>query len=120
MYASIRMELDELEKVVDVLNTTNRDLTNEEQSYLDNFPHTFALAILCDFYPDRCKQIVNHLSKELDDGCDFSDEYTKVTRCGWCKWWKDNKCTNVNGAYNNTIFNPDWFCRSGESIMEDH
>lgn len=36
-----------------------------------------------------------------------------IVPCGECKWWIDNRCTNVNGAYNNTIFNPGWFCRSG-------
>lgn len=118
-FISIREELDNIEKVLNILDTTNRDLTDEEQGYLDNFPHTLALAILCSFCPDTCKQVINHLSKELDDSCDFGDEYTKVTRCGWCKWWKDCRCTNVNGAYGNTIFNPNWFCRSGESIMED-
>ena len=114
----IRKQLDELEKVFNVLNATNRDLTNEEQNYLDNFPYTFAEAMLCDINPDWCKQIINHLSNMMD-GCDLFDEYVKVVKCGCCKWWKDYRCTNVNGAYNNTILNPEWFCRSGMSIMEN-
>lgn len=37
-----------------------------------------------------------------------------VVRCKDCKWWKDEICTNVNGAYKNLIFNPNWYCASGE------
>lgn len=112
-----RKEIDKIEKIWN--DWDSRDLTEEEQNYLDNFNYIFAEAILCDFNPDRCKQIINHLSKMLDGGCDFLDEYVKVVRCGYCKWWKDSRCTNVNGAYGNTIFNPDWFCRSGKSVVED-
>lgn len=38
----------------------------------------------------------------------------EIVRCKDCKWWKDEICTNVNGAYKNLIFNPDWHCASGE------
>lgn len=117
-YIHIRKQLDELEKVLNVLDTSNRDLTDDEQHIIDNFPYTFAQAITCDIYPDACKQIINHLVSMTDDN-DWFDEYVKVVRCGWCKWWKDNRCTNVNGAYGNTILNPSWFCRSGESVTED-
>lgn len=107
-----RGEINKIEKIWDDLKS--RDLTEEEQNYKDNFPYTFAQAILCDFCPDTCKQVINHLSEMLDGGLDFLDEYVKVTRCGWCKWWKDSRCTNVNGAYGNTILNPNWFCCSGQ------
>ena len=114
----VKEEINKIEKIYDNLKklSSTEDLTEEEQSYLDNFPHIFAQAILFDFCPDTCKQIINHLSKMLDDGCDFLDEYVKVVRCGCCKWWKDSRCTNVNGAYNNTVLNPDWFCRSGQEV----
>ena len=42
------------------------------------------------------------------------NNYVEVIRCKDCKWWKDKRCSNVNGAYGNSIFNPDWFCRSGQ------
>lgn len=41
-------------------------------------------------------------------------DFVDVVRCKDCKWWKDEICTNVNGAYKNLIFNPDWHCASGE------
>lgn len=112
-----REEINKIEKIWD--DWKSRDLTEEEQNYVDNFSYIFAQAMLCDFYPDLCKQIINHLSEMLDDGHDLLDEYVKVVKCGYCKWWKDSRCTNVNGAYRNTIFNPNWFCRSGMSVMED-
>ena len=104
----------EIEKIEKIWNDwDSRELTEEEQNYKDNFPYIFAEAMMADFYPDLNKQIINHLSKRLSDDNVF-DDYVKVVRCGCCKWWKDKRCTNVNGAYNNTIFNPEWFCRSGQ------
>lgn len=41
-------------------------------------------------------------------------DFVEVVRCKDCKWWKDKTCTNVNGAYDNYISNPDWFCSSGD------
>lgn len=110
-------EINKLKKIWD--DWESRDLTDDERDYQDNFPYIFTQAMLCDFNPDWCKQIVNHLSKALDDSYDLFDEYVKVVRCGSCKWWKDNKCTNANGAYGNLILNPNWFCRSGMSVLED-
>lgn len=43
----------------------------------------------------------------------FKEDYVKVVRCKYCKWWIDEKCINVNGAYNAFISNPNWFCSSG-------
>lgn len=108
----------EIDRIEEIWNNWNRDLTEEEQDYLDNFGRIFAEALICDFNPDSCKQIINHLSK-IVNRCDFLDEYVKVVRCGWCKWWKDNRCTNVDGAYGNTILNSNWFCSSGKSVVED-
>ena len=38
---------------------------------------------------------------------------TIPVKCKDCKWWHDQRCTNINGA-NCLIFNPHWFCCSGE------
>lgn len=106
-----RKEIEKIEKIWN--DWDSRDLTEEEQNYKDNFPYIFAQAMHADFYPDLCKQIINHLSKRLKDD-DWFDDYVKVVRCGRCKWWENERCTNVNGAHNNTILNPNWFCRSGQ------
>lgn len=48
----------------------------------------------------------------------FADGYraakAEIVRCKDCKWWEDEICTNANGAYKNLIFNPNWYCASGE------
>ena len=53
----------------------------------------------------------------------FVDGYraakNEIVRCKDCKWWKDEICTNVNGAYKNLIFNPNWHCASGERKDDD-
>lgn len=36
-----------------------------------------------------------------------------VVRCGECRFWEDEVCLSPNGAYNNTIWNSNWFCASG-------
>lgn len=110
--------LKEIGKTLDSLDYTE-DLVEEDQKYLDNFPYIFAQAILCEFTPDRCKQITNHLLRMLDnDSCDFLDRYAKVIRCWECKWYKDNKCTNLNGICNNTILDSYCFCSSGVSSID--
>ena len=67
---------------------------------------------LCDYCIHRC---VCRYEVPNDTPCEDYINYNNVVnvRCGECKWWKDSRCTNVNGAYDNIIFNPDWFCRSG-------
>lgn len=63
----------------------------------------------CDNYNEiRCRSCgIDDAIIQIDSSPDG------IVPCGECKWWIDNRCTNVNGAYNNTIFNPGWFCRSG-------
>ena len=43
----------------------------------------------------------------------IANDVVPVVRCKDCKWWKDDMCTNVNGA-NCLVMNGDWFCCSGE------
>lgn len=43
----------------------------------------------------------------------IANDVVLVVRCKDCKWWKDDMCTNVNGA-NCLVMNGDWFCCSGE------
>ena len=41
----------------------------------------------------------------------------EVVRCKDCKWWIDQKCTNINGT-NCLVLNGDWFCCAGERKMD--
>ena len=52
-------ELTKLETIQD--DWKWRDLTEEEQNYVDNFPHIFAQAIQCDFEPETQFRIAAHL-----------------------------------------------------------
>lgn len=70
----IRKQLDELEKVFDVWDTTNRDLTDEEQRIIDNFSHNFAEAIIAEICPQWSKEIAEDILKwhtENKDTLDF-------------------------------------------------
>ena len=59
----IRKQLDELEKVFNVWDTTNRDLTDEEQCIIDNFGRNFAEAIIVDICPQWSKEIAESILK---------------------------------------------------------
>lgn len=58
-------ELAEYEKICN--DSKTRDLTEDEQKYVDNFPHIFAQAIQCDFDPDYQSEIALNLCNWLDD-----------------------------------------------------
>lgn len=42
-----------------------------------------------------------------------AEDVVAVTRCKDCRWWRDEECTNVNGA-RGYVPNPYWFCSSGK------
>lgn len=70
----IRKQLNELKKVFDVWDTTNRDLTDEEQHIIDNFSHNFAEAIIAEICPRWSKEIAEDILKwhtENKDGLEF-------------------------------------------------
>lgn len=70
----IRECLNELERVFDICDTTNRDLTDEEQYIIDNFGHNFAEAIIADICPQWSKEIAEGILKwhtENKDGLEF-------------------------------------------------
>lgn len=54
----------------------------------------------------------------VEEAQPISPDVVEVVRCVDCKWWNDQTCTNKNGAYGTTIFNPGWFCRSGQRKEE--
>lgn len=58
-------ELTEYERIHD--DWKWRDLTKEEQNYVDNFPHIFAQAIQCDFEPETQLRIAEHLYNGMLD-----------------------------------------------------
>lgn len=70
----IRECLRELERVFDVLNLTDRDLTDEEQNIFNNFGSNFADAIVFDIHPKWSKEIAESILKwhtENKDGLEF-------------------------------------------------
>lgn len=70
----IRECLRELEKVFNVYDTTNRNLTDEEQHIIDNFSHNFAEAIIAEICPQWSKEIAENILKwhtENKDGLKF-------------------------------------------------
>lgn len=70
----IREELNKLEKVFDVYDTTNRNLTDKEQDIINNFGHNFAEAIIVDICPQWSKEIAEGILKwhtENKDGLEF-------------------------------------------------
>lgn len=76
-----------------------------------------ALNLIADIMQD-CKITHKHraLNRNMKQIC--VTDVVKVIRCKDCKWWRDQTCTNVNGA-GGYISNPEWFCRSGQRRVED-
>ena len=67
--------------------------------------------LVCEIYAPNFNDILAN-----GENCsEFKDEanFVEVIRCKDCKWWIDDRCINVNGAYGNIILNPNWFCSSG-------
>lgn len=60
---------------------------------------------------DVLKEVIKH-TREKYSCIDKIDE-VEIIKCGNCKWWVNNICTNVNGAHGDYISNPNWFCGSG-------
>lgn len=95
-----------------IAHDATRQFANQLNSYV------FRAVIQYDINVDR-DELLKALSYDrgqYEKG--FGDGYRaakdEIVRCKDCKWWEDDICTNVNGAYKNLIFNPDWYCASGE------
>lgn len=73
----------------------------------NNYRTHMTINELC-YFIDLIIEYINENNENKED-----TDYAKVVRCKNCKWWQDNRCTNINGAYNTNIINPDWFCCSG-------
>lgn len=88
----------------------------DEKRIIDKL-ESFKNNMMTKFYKDNITinglcHFINLTIEYINENKEDAD-YVKVVRCKNCKWWQNNKCTNINGAYGNIIINPDWFCCSG-------